>query len=86
MAKSVVTPERFAQGRTFDEYVRYVSSPENLAREAFGGYYPDGGSFGAPRKDNGPVFRERYAKARLTPRRRPSSGSPPSPAGPRGSS
>jgi Thioredoxin len=66
LAKSVVTPERFAQGRTFDEYVRYVSSPENLAREAFGGYYPDGGSFGAPRKDNGPVFRERYAKARLT--------------------
>ena len=40
MAKSVVTPERFAKGRTFDEYVKYVGSPENLAREAFGGYFP----------------------------------------------
>src|SRR5438034_1332550 len=38
-----------------------------LAREAFGGAYrPDGGSIGGPRKDNSPVFRERYARARLT--------------------
>ncbi len=66
MAKSVVTPERFAKGRTFEEYLKYVGSPENLAREAFGGYYPDGGSFGAPRKDNSGVFRERYARTRLT--------------------
>ena len=36
MAKSVVTPERFSKGRTFDEYVRYTGSAENLAREAFG--------------------------------------------------
>jgi len=65
VAKSIVTAERFAKGMTFDEYVKYAGSPENLAREAFGGYFPDGGSFGAPRKDNSAVFRERYAKARL---------------------
>jgi hypothetical protein len=63
----MVTAERFAQGRTFDEYVTYVGSPENLAREAFGGvYFPDAGSTAGPRKDNSAVFRERYAKARLT--------------------
>ena len=28
---SAVTPERFARGMTFDEYVRYAGSPENLA-------------------------------------------------------
>ena len=66
MAKSAVTAERFAKGMTFDEYVKYAGSPENLAREAFGGYLPDGGSFGAPRKDNSAVFRDRYAKARLS--------------------
>jgi hypothetical protein len=36
MAKSVVTLERFSRGMTFDEYVKYTGSPENLAREAFG--------------------------------------------------
>ena len=63
----MITAERFAQGRTFDEYVRYVGSPDNLAREAFGaGYLPDGGSQGGPRKDTSAVFRDRYATARLT--------------------
>jgi len=66
MARSVVTAERFAKGMTFDEYVKYTGSQENLAREAFGGYFPDGGSFSAPRKDNSAVFRERYAKTRLS--------------------
>jgi Thioredoxin len=61
-----VTAERFAQGRTFEEYVEYVGTPENLAREAFGSYYPDAGSKAAPRRDNSGVFRERHAKARLT--------------------
>src|SRR6185436_3950997 len=61
-----VTPERYAQGMTFEQYVAYVGSPDNLAREAFGGYFPDGGSFGAPRKDNSAIFRERYARARLS--------------------
>ena len=63
---SAVTRERFAKGKTFDEYVQYVGSPENLAREAFGSYYPDGGSIGTARRDNSSVFRERYARARLT--------------------
>lgn len=66
MASSAVTPERFAKGRTFDEYLKYVGSPENLAREAFSAYHPDAGSIGGPRKDNSAIFRERYAKARLT--------------------
>jgi hypothetical protein len=66
MAQSVVTPERFATGRTFDEYLAYTGSAENLAREAFGSYFPDGGSKPAPRKDNSAVFRERYARARLS--------------------
>lgn len=63
---SAVTPERFAKGMTFDEYVRYAGSAENLAREAWGGYFPDSGSFGAPRKDNSAVFQERYARTRLS--------------------
>jgi hypothetical protein len=64
----VVTAERFAKGMTFDQYLKYVGSPENLAREAFGGtYLPDGGAAsGGPRKDNSAIFRERYAKAKLT--------------------
>ena len=44
MAKSAVTPERFAKGRSVDEYVTYVGSAENLARGAFGSYFPDGGA------------------------------------------
>jgi hypothetical protein len=66
VATSVVTAERFARGMTYDEYVKYTGSPENLAREAFGSYFPDGGSIGAARRDNSPVFRERYTRARLT--------------------
>jgi hypothetical protein len=65
MARTVVTPDRFAKGMTFDEYVRYVASPENLAREAFGSYVADGGSAPTARKDNSAVFRERYARVRL---------------------
>jgi thiol-disulfide isomerase/thioredoxin len=34
--KSVVTPERFASGMTFDQYVVYVGTPENLKREGSG--------------------------------------------------
>ena len=65
MATSVVTPERFAKGMTFEQYVAYVGTPENLAREGFASYHPDAGSIGGPRKDNSAVFRERYAKAKL---------------------
>jgi len=66
VARSIVTPERFAKGMTFDEYAKYAGSAENLAREAFGGYVPDAGSFGAARRDNSAVLRERYTRARLT--------------------
>jgi Thioredoxin len=65
VATSAVTPERFARGMTFEEYVTYTGSPENLAREGFGSYYPDGGVIGTTRRDNSAVFRERYARARL---------------------
>ena len=58
-SKSVVTPERFAMGRTFGEYVKYTGSPENLAREALGYYFWD-------RQGNSAILRERYARARLT--------------------
>jgi hypothetical protein len=44
---SVVTAGRFAQGMTFDEYVQYVGTPENLAREA--GWWR-----GPQRRDAGP--------------------------------
>src|SRR5437764_1054383 len=33
MPSTSLTPDLFAQGMTFDEYVAYVGSPENLARE-----------------------------------------------------
>src|SRR5882724_4631684 len=66
MTRSVVTPERFTKGLTFDEYVKWTGSAENLAREAFGSYFADGGSIGAARRDNSAVFRERYARARLS--------------------
>ena len=65
MAKTAVSPERFARGRTIEEYLTYVGSKENLARESFGGYHPDSGSLGAARPDNSSVLRERYARARL---------------------
>src|SRR5262249_41511987 len=66
MAQSVVTPERFARGMTFDQYVKYTGSPENLARETFASYFPDGGSISTARRDNSSVFHDRYARARLT--------------------
>ena len=66
MMASVVTPERFAKGMTFEDYVRYAGSAENLAREAWGGYHADAGSIATARKDNSGVLRERYARARLT--------------------
>jgi hypothetical protein len=44
----------------------YAGSAENLAREAFGRYYPDGGSIGTARRDNSAVLSERYARVRLT--------------------
>jgi broad specificity phosphatase PhoE len=54
---SVVTAERYASGMTFDEYVAYIGTPENLARE---------GSGGAARRDFSGFFREAFAKSHLT--------------------
>jgi hypothetical protein len=51
-----VTPERFAQGRTFDEYVAYLGTPENLGREANN----------AARVDRSGFFREAFERTRLT--------------------
>jgi thiol-disulfide isomerase/thioredoxin len=53
----VVTPERFAQGMTFDQYVTYIGSPHNLERE---------GSGGSRRVDQSSFFRQAFANARLT--------------------
>src|SRR5713226_7517522 len=58
-----MTPERFAQGLSFDDYVKFAGSPENLAREGF-----DIRRFSLvrPRVDWSGYLRERHAKARLT--------------------
>jgi len=34
LAHALVTPERFAQGMTFPQYLDFIGTPENLAREA----------------------------------------------------
>jgi thioredoxin family protein len=57
-----VTPERFARGMTFDEYVKFVGSPENLGRE---GFDIRRFSLARPRVDWSGFLRERHAKARL---------------------
>ena len=63
MANGIVTPERFAQGRTFAQWLDFIGSPENLAREGF-----DIRKFSLvrPRVDWSGYLRDRYAKARLT--------------------
>ena len=57
-SKTVVTPERFARGMTFDEYVRFVATPKNLARE---------GSGGEKRRDWSGFLRAGYDATRLHP-------------------
>jgi thiol-disulfide isomerase/thioredoxin len=56
--QSVVTAERFARGMTFDEYVRFVATPQNLARE---------GSMGNPRRDMRAQLRATFDATRLEP-------------------
>ena len=58
-----MTPERFARGMTFDDYVKFTGSPENLGREGF-----DIRRFSLvrPRVDWSGFLRERHARARLT--------------------
>jgi len=53
----MVSPERFAQGMTFEQYVKFVATPENLKRE---------GSFNMPRKDYSDFLRKAFDSARLT--------------------
>jgi thioredoxin family protein len=62
VADRVVTPERFAQGMTFDDYVTFIGSPDNLRREGF-----DVRRFSTlrPRLDWSDYLRRRHAKARL---------------------
>ena len=50
---AVVTPERFAEGMTVDQYLTYIGTPENLQREA-------GWMLGPRRVDFSAVLRERY--------------------------
>ena len=52
-----LTPERFAQGMTFEQYLEYIGSPENLQRE---------GSGGATRRDWTTYLRERYQRTQLS--------------------
>ena len=56
-SQSVVTPARFVKGLTFDQYVAYVGTPENLKRE---------GSQGEARRDWSGYLRKAYEVARLT--------------------
>jgi hypothetical protein len=51
-----ITAAQFAKGMTFDEYVAYIGSPENLQREASTG----------PRQDFSAFLRSAFEQARLT--------------------
>jgi hypothetical protein len=55
--QSVVTPERFASGMTFPQYLAYIGTPENLARE---------GSGGEPRQDRTAEVRAWYEATHLS--------------------
>src|SRR5712691_3404557 len=57
--RGAVTAERFSQGMTFDQYVTYTGSPENLTREA-------GWWLGPKRMDFSGLLRSRYDSTRLT--------------------
>ena len=58
-----MTPERFARGMTFDEYVTFTGSPGNLARE---GFDIRTFSMARPRVNWSVYLRERHERARLT--------------------
>jgi hypothetical protein len=57
--KSVVTAERLAKGMTFEEYVKYVGTAENLAREA-------GWWLGPQRRDFSGLLRDWYGRTGLS--------------------
>ncbi|MGH7354625.1 MAG: thioredoxin family protein, partial [Candidatus Rokuibacteriota bacterium] len=55
----MVTAQRFAQGMTFEQYLAFIATPENLKREA--------SSLAAgKREDRAPLLRQWYADARLS--------------------
>jgi hypothetical protein len=58
-----MTPDRFAKGMTFDDYLKFIGSPQNLAREGF-----DVRRFALckPRLDWSGYLRGRHAKASLS--------------------
>ena len=56
-APTRLTPARYAQGMTFDQYVAQVATPENLAREASGG---------GRRPEWAAFLRDAYQAARLS--------------------
>jgi Thioredoxin len=58
-----MTPERFAKGMTFADYVKFTGSPENLGRE---GFDIRRFSLARPRVDWSGYLRDRHARARLT--------------------
>ena len=53
----VITPERFASGMTFTQYLDFIATPENLKRE---------GSGGEPRRDMSAQIRAWYEASRLS--------------------
>jgi hypothetical protein len=53
----MVSAERFAKGMTFEQYVAFVGTPENLKRE---------GSFSRPRKDYSGFLRKAFESAQLS--------------------
>ena len=55
---SVVTPERYASGMTFEQYLHYIASPDNLRRE--------GSSAGESRRDWSGWMRDWYHSLRLS--------------------
>jgi hypothetical protein len=58
-----MTPERFTKGMTFDDYVKFIGSPANLARE---GFDVRRFSLTKPRLDWSAYLRDRHAQARLS--------------------
>jgi len=55
--QSMVTPERFASGMTFERYLAFIATPENLGRESTGG---------ARRRDWSAHIRAWYEASRLS--------------------
>ena len=57
-SRTSVTPERFASGKTFEQYLAHIGTPENLKRES--------SMAGVPRRDWTAQMRAWYEASRLT--------------------